>query len=66
MCVEVHGGMGGGGGGVVVVRDTPIKRRMITDVFFFFQDLGFSEFRVDSSKQNTEPSSYFMNLVFDF
>ena len=28
---------------------------------FYFQDLGFSEFRVDSSKQNTEPSSYFMN-----
>ena len=33
---------------------------------FYFQDLGFSEFRVDSSKQNTEPSPYFMNLMFDF
>ena len=33
---------------------------------FYFQDLEFSGFRVDSSKQNTEPYSYFMNLVFDF
>ena len=46
--------MGGGGGGGV--GGTPTKKRMITDFYFLdFLDLEFSEFRVDSSKHNTEP-----------
>ena len=51
LCVEVH--WGGGGGGQGDVGGTPTKKRMITD--FYFLDLEFSEFRIDSSKHNTEP-----------
>ena len=45
------------------VGDTPTKKN---DNRFYFQYSGLSQFRADSSKQNTEPSSYFMNLAFDF
>ena len=53
---------GGGGGGRV--GGTPTKKRMITD--FYFLDLEFSEFRVDSSKHNTEPLpiSWILWLIF--
>ena len=55
LCVEVHWGGGGGREG-----GTPT----ITD--FYFLDLEFSEFRVDSSKQNTEPLpiSWILWLIF--
>ena len=55
--------------GVVVVGGGGVKghsnwKRMITD--FYFLDLEFSEFRVDSSKQNTEPLpiSWILWLIF--
>ena len=52
LCVEVHWGGDGGGGGGGGVGGTPTKNRMITDIYFL--DLEHSEFRVDSSKHNTE------------
>ena len=50
----------GAGGGVGALQHKKDDNR------FHFQDLGFSEFRTDSSKQSTEPSSYFRKLVFFF
>ena len=58
LCVWGKGRRGGQG----KVGGTKLKK---DNNFFYFKDLGFSEFRVDASKQNAEPSSYFMNLVFD-
>ena len=53
VCVDVRGGSGA-------------LQHKKDDNRFDVQDLRFSEFRVDPSKQNAAPSTYFMNLVFDF
>ena len=45
LCLEVH--WGGGRGALQLKKDD--------NRFLFFLDLEFSEFRADSSKQNTEP-----------